>query len=190
METLYTLQSITIDFFTAYGLYTLSYLLIAIFVKKPIIKKIDNEANSLISFIGVIFILVWITGNIVEYFYLTENEKISYLNRITGRYWFGFWIQPLLWFTITQLLRFEKAQKNILIRILFSLLLILSLERITILLVSLHRDYLPSSWTMYSDLSIYPSNLFLMLILKIMAFILFARIYGYINLKVKPYILK
>lgn len=49
------LQIITVDFFTAFGLYTFVFLIVSIFTKKPIIKKIDEEANGFIAFAGVIY---------------------------------------------------------------------------------------------------------------------------------------
>jgi len=71
-----------------------------------------------------------------------------------GKYWFGYWVQPLLWVSLTQLLRIKTIRKNVLLRILFSFLLIFSIEKYVIMMVAFHRDYLPSSWTMYNDLSI------------------------------------
>ncbi|MFK7050986.1 hypothetical protein V3Q77_13990 [Flavobacterium davisii] len=54
-----------------------------------------------------------------------------------------------------------------------------------IIITSFHRDYLPSSWTMYSDLDFYPSNYFLALLLKIMVFLVFVGIFSVITTKLK-----
>lgn len=179
------LQIITVDFFTAFGLYTFLFLIVSIFTKKPILKKIDEEANGFIAFAGVIYFTVWIIGIFVFYADSNTEEQTSMLNRMFGKYWFGYWVQPLLWVSLTQLLRIKTIRKNVLLRILFSFLLIVSIERFVILVTAFHRDYLPSSWTMYSDLDIYPSNFFLMLLAKILMFLLFVGIYYLIKSRIK-----
>ncbi|WP_073488271.1 MULTISPECIES: hypothetical protein [unclassified Flavobacterium] len=172
------LQIITIDFFTAFGLYSILYLIVSIFIKKPILYKIDEEAVKFISLAGVIYFAVWIIGIFVFYAENNPEEKSDMLNRMFGKYWIGFWSQPILWFALTQLLRFKKVSKNALLRIVFSFFLIFSIERLIIFTVTLHRDYLPSSYRMYNDLDIiYPSNFFLALLMKIMVFLLFVGIY-------------
>ena len=179
------LQIITVDFFTAFGLYTFLFLIVSIFSKKPIIKKIDEEANGFISFAGVMYFTVWIIGIFVFYAEGNTEEQTSMLNRMFGKYWFGYWVQPLLWVSLTQLLRIKTIRKNVLLRILFSFLLIFSIEKYVIMMVAFHRDYLPSSWTMYNDLSIYPSNFFLMLLAKILMFLLFVGIYYLIKSRIR-----
>lgn len=171
------LQIITVDFFTAFGLYSILFLIVSIFLKKPLLAKIDDEAVKFISLVGVIYFTIWVIGIFVFYAENNPEEKISMINRMFGKYWIGFWSQSILWFVITQSLRFRRIRKNVLLRILFSFLLILSIEKIIILTVTFHRDYLPSSWTMYSDLNIYPSNFLLSLLMKIILFLLFVGIY-------------
>lgn len=68
---------------------------------------------------------------------------------------------------------------------LFSILLIISIERLIILVTSFHRDYLPSSWTMYNEIGIYPSHFVLSLFLKIMVFLVFVGIFYSIKNKLK-----
>lgn len=179
------LQIITVDFFTAFGLYTFLFLIVSIVSRKPIIKKIDEEANGFIALAGVIYFTVWIIGIFVFYADSNIEEQTSMLSRMFGKYWFGYWVQPILWVSLTQLLRIRTIRKNVLLRILFSFLLIFSIEKYVIMMVTFHRDYLPSSWTMYSDLDIYPSNFFLMLLAKIIMFLLFVGIYFLIKSRIK-----
>lgn len=171
------LQIITVDFFTAFGLYSILFLIVSIFLKKPLLAKIDDETVKFISLVGVIYFTIWVIGIFVFYAENNPEEKISMINRMFGKYWIGFWSQSILWFVITQSLRFRRIRKNVLLRILFSFLLILSIEKIIIFTVTFHRDYLPSSWTTYSDLNIYPSNFLLSLLMKIILFLLFVGIY-------------
>ncbi|UOX33301.1 hypothetical protein LXD69_14805 [Flavobacterium sediminilitoris] len=186
-EIFFTLQVIQIDFFISFGLFTILYLFFSIFIKNSIIKKIDEESSQFISFIGIIYLIVWITGIFIQLNILNEEDKTSLLNRMFGKYWFGYWVQPLLWISITQLLRIKAIRKNIILRILFSILLILSIERIIIIITSFHRDYLPSSWTIYSDFQLYPSNIMLSLLLKIILFLTFVGIFHLINKKIKSF---
>lgn len=180
------LQIIIVDFFIAFGLYSMLFLLVSIFTKKPILQKVDEEATQFISFIGVIYFSLFIIGIFIFYKENNLEEQNSMLNRMFGKYWFGFWLQPILWFAITQLLRIKRISKSIILRIIFSFLLIVSIERFVILTTALHRDYLPSSYRMYNDLDIiYPSNFFLSLIMKIVMFLLFVGIYYLIKNRLK-----
>lgn len=179
------LQIITVDFFTAFGLYSLLFLFLSIFTKKPFLYKLDEEAKKFISFVGIIYLMVWIIGIFVFYTESNVEEQNNMLNRMFGKYWVGFWVQPILWFSITQLVRIKKICRNVILRIIFSFLLLISIEKYVIIITSFHRDYLPSSWTMYNDLGIYPSNLFLELLAKIILFLLFVGIYFSITNRVK-----
>lgn len=179
------LQILIVDFFIAFGLYSILFLLVSIFAKNAFLYKIDEESKKLISFLGIVYLVVWFIGIFV--FYLESNtvEKNSMLNRMFGKYWFGFWLQPLLWFTITQFLRIKRVSKNVFLRIIFSVFLIISIERYVIIITSLDRDYLPSSWTMFNDLGIYPTDFFLALLVKMIMFLLFVGIYYVIKNQLK-----
>lgn len=180
---LFNLEIILVDFFSAYGLTTLLYLILLPFIKNPLLKKLDNQSNLFISFIGVVYLITISTTTLVLLNILDEESKTHLLHRMFGKYWVGFWIQPLLSFSITQFLRFEAVRKNILLRLLFSLLLILSIEKMVIIFTSFHRDYLPSSWSM-SHNSFYPSNLFLELLMKVSIYLLFVGLFFFIKKKI------
>ncbi|NMH29309.1 hypothetical protein [Flavobacterium silvaticum] len=183
MENLtFTLQVITVDFFLAYGLYSLLYLACRIFITNPILEKIDVESTKLISLIGIVYGVLWLIGLGIILTSSAEQDLYDVKNRIFGKYWFGYWIQPFLWILITQLLRFIKIRRNILSRLTAAFFLMLSIERIIIIITSLHRDYLPSSWTMYSDAGIYPSNFFLGMLMKVFLFLFFVASYYYLKI--------
>ncbi|MEO8516688.1 MAG: hypothetical protein ABI426_08090 [Flavobacterium sp.] len=184
-EILYNLQLINQDFFTAFGLFTILYLLLSLSFKKQILHQIDEQSTKFISFVGIVYLILWIVCLIIELNVFNEEDKAQLLHLMFGQYWFGFWTQPLLWFIITQLLRFRRISKNILLRLLFSLLLMVSIERIVIIYTSFHRDYLPSSWAMSSELGIYPSSFVLTLLIKILLFLMFVGIFYFLNSKIK-----
>ncbi|WP_264550392.1 hypothetical protein [Flavobacterium sp. N2820] len=180
----FNLELLILDFFTAFGLYSFLFLILSIFIKKIAIFQFDNQAKKFISFVGVLYIIFWLLGTIVYYVECNSEEKNAMIDRIFGKYWFGVWIQPLFWFALSQIFRIKLFSKNILIRIIASFFLIISIERLIIIISSFHRDYLPSSWTMYRQLDIYPSNFILSILMKILIFMLFVGLYTFISNKI------
>lgn len=178
------LKTLTVDFFTAFGLYSFLFLISSIFIKKTTFYKFDEEAKKFISFVGFLYIIIWFLGIFVYYIESSPEERTGMINRMFGKYWFGIWIQPLFWFLLSQIFRIKLFSKNILIRIFASFFLIFSIERLVIISTSLHRDYLPSSWTMYSDLGIYSSFFILSILLKILFFMLFVWLFTFIANKI------
>lgn len=177
------LKTLTVDFFSAFGLYSFLFLILSIFIKKATLYSFDEQAKKFICFIGVLYIFIWFLGLFVYYFESNPTERAEMMNRLFGKYWFGIWIQPIFWFLLSQIFRIKFFSKNILIRIFASFFLIFSIERLVIISTSLHRDYLPSSWTM-SDLEIYSSFFILLILLKILIFILFVGLYTFIMNKI------
>lgn len=178
------LKTLAVDFFTAFGLYSFLFLISSIFIKKATFYKFDEEAKKFISFVGFLYIIIWFLGIFVYYIESSPEERTGMINRMFGKYWFGIWIQPLFWFLLSQIFRIKLFSKNILIRIFASFFLIFSIERLVIISTSLHRDYLPSSWTMYSDLGIYSSFFILSILLKILFFMLFVWLFTFIANKI------
>jgi len=101
------------------------------------------------------------TGMIVAYGYLNEaffawfagNPYESYMmyNRMTGPYASFYWSLIAINAVMIQLFWFRKVRDNM--ELLFVLSLFVNvgmwLERFIIIVTSLHRDFLPSSWDMY-----------------------------------------
>lgn len=183
----FTLTLINQDFFISFGIYTLIYLLVSIFNKNDKICFVDEQSTKFISFVGVLYFLSFFAGIFIELNILTGEEKAFMFKRMFGHYWFGFWTQPITYLLITQLLRIIRIRKNSLIRILFSLFLIFSIERMVITSTSFHRDYLPSSWSMNNDSGLYPSNIILALLLKVLVFLLFVGLFYKISTNIKKW---
>lgn len=83
---LFNLEIILVDFFTAYGLTTLLYFIISIFIKKTFLKKVDNQSNSFIVFIGILYLVVFTTALLVELNILDQESKTYLLQRMFGKY--------------------------------------------------------------------------------------------------------
>ena len=101
------------------------------------------------------------TGMIVAYGYLMEgffswysaNTYEAYMmkNRLFGPYGFTYWILILTNILIPQLLWFKRTRRNMVSLFVISIVINIGmwLERFVIVVTSLHRDFLPSSWDIY-----------------------------------------
>ena len=113
-------------------------------------RHLDNMAKVMLA-----------TGLIVAYGYVIEAfmafysgepyERFLVMNRAMGPYWPAYWALILTNVLIPQLLWFRRIRANVFA--LFALALVINtgmwLERFVIVVTSLHRDFLPSSWGMY-----------------------------------------
>lgn len=101
------------------------------------------------------------TGLIVAYGYLLEvfyawysgnvYEQYMIVNRMKGPYAPMYWMLILCNIIVPQFLWVKKIRTNTIALFIISLVVSVGmwLERFVIIVVSLHRDYLPSSWGMY-----------------------------------------
>jgi Ni/Fe-hydrogenase subunit HybB-like protein len=101
------------------------------------------------------------TGLIVAYGYMIEifmawysgspYEKFAIWNRMTGPYWPVFWSLMLCNIVTPQLLWFKNVRSSPLFLWIIAVIVNVGmwLERFVIVVTSLHRDFLPSSWGMY-----------------------------------------
>ena len=101
------------------------------------------------------------TGLIVAYGYMMEAffgwysgnpfERYMIYNRMHGPYAGYYWALILCNGLCPQLLWFKKIRENLLVLWLISIVVSIGmwLERFVIVVTSLHRDFLPSSWGMY-----------------------------------------
>ena len=101
------------------------------------------------------------TGLMVAYGYAMEAffgwysanqyERFMIWNRMTGPYAWSYWMLIAINAGMIQLLWFQSVRQNT--KLLFVMSLIVGvgmwLERFVIIVTSLHRDFLPSSWGMY-----------------------------------------
>src|SRR5687767_5224977 len=107
-------------------------------------------------------LLMLTTGLLVAYGYLSEvffgwysgNEYEWFMikNRLFGPYWWTTWLLFACNVVVPQLLWSKAVRTNL--AMLFGISVVISigmwLERFMIIVVSLHRDFLPSSWEMYA----------------------------------------
>ena len=91
------------------------------------------------------FFFAWYSGNPYEIFAITENRPF-------GPYKYQWWSLILCNFAAIQFLWFKKVRSSPAWLFVISLIVTVGmwLERFVIVVISLHRDFLPSSWDMYT----------------------------------------
>ena len=132
--------------------------------------------------------IMLLTGSIVGLAYATEfynawyghnvYERAVFLNRVTGPYAWGFWIMVGCNACAPQLLWIRRLRRNV--PILFALSIAVNVgmwfERFIIIVTSLHRSFLPSTWTMYRPSMIEVGTLIGSFGLFFTCFLLFVRL--------------
>ena len=101
------------------------------------------------------------TGSIVGTAYLTElfiawysgniYEQYAFWNRAFGPYWWSYWIMMACNVIFPQTFWIRKFRRNLWWTFIVSILVNIGMwfERFVIVVTSLHRDFLPSAWSMY-----------------------------------------
>jgi Ni/Fe-hydrogenase subunit HybB-like protein len=147
------------------------------------IKHLENCAKLLL-----------VTGMIVTYGYVMEDfmawygddpyDKYIQINRAFGNYWPAFWTLIACNVLTPQFLWFKRIRISPLCLFIISIFINIGMwtERYVIVVTSLHRDYMPSAWHMFSgthwDWAIFIGSLGLFSFL----FLLFVRILPVISI--------
>jgi hypothetical protein len=105
------------------------------------------------------------------------NESFLNINRALGPYAWSWWIIVFCNVITPQFLWFRQIRQNVPIMFVISLIIQLGMwgERFVIVIISLHRDFLPSSWGMYYPTVWDYAVLFGTIGFFLFCFILFAR---------------
>jgi molybdopterin-containing oxidoreductase family membrane subunit len=102
-----------------------------------------------------------LTGCLVSYAYATEffgawyagnlYERYHFINRATGPYAFGFYLMVICNVVTPQLLWWKRLRTNVAALFVISILVNVGMwfERFVIIVVSLHRAFVPSGWGMF-----------------------------------------
>ncbi|QDH79346.1 hydrogenase [Echinicola soli] len=147
-------------------------------------------------------IVIIITGSIVGIAYITEffiawysgveAEQYAFINRAFGPYWWAYWSMMTCNVISPQLFWFKKIRTSIVFTFALSIVVNIGMwfERFVIIVTSLHRDFLPSSWAMFyptwADVGVYLFTFGLFFTL----FLLFAKFFPVINMAEVKSVLK
>ena len=114
------------------------------------LDTIDNMAKVIIltgSLVGLAygteFFIAWYSGSVYE--------RFAFVNRATGPFAWSYWIMVSCNVITPQVLWFRSLRRNPMFLFIISIFVNIGMwfERFVIIVTSLHRDYLPSSWSHY-----------------------------------------
>jgi molybdopterin-containing oxidoreductase family membrane subunit len=127
-----------------------------------IMRKVSNLENYItVQHIELMNIVIMITGSIVGVAYITElfiawysgveYEQYAFLNRATGPYWWAYWSMMTCNVFSPQFMWFKKLRTSIVFSFIISIVVNIGMwfERFVIIVTSIHRDYVPSSWSYF-----------------------------------------
>jgi molybdopterin-containing oxidoreductase family membrane subunit len=125
-------------------------------------KVVNMEAYITIKHIEYMNVIILFTGSLVGTAYITELfmawysgvefEQYAFLNRATGPYWWAYASMMSCNVIIPQLYWIRKIRTSFIATFILSIFVNIGMwfERFVIIVTSLHRDFLPSAWTMFS----------------------------------------
>jgi len=165
-------------------------------------KVMHLEAYINTKHIEYMNIVIMVTGSIVGVAYLSElfvswysgveYEQYAFINRFSGPYWWAYWSMMTCNVISPQLMWFKKLRTSLIFTFIISIVVNIGMwfERFVIIVTSLHRDYIPSSWTYFHptwvDIGIFIGTIGIFFVL----FLLFARFFPVLALNELKTILK
>lgn len=165
-------------------------------------KVYKLEDYITIQHIEMMNIIIIVTGSIVGIAYITEffiawysgveAEQYAFINRATGPYWWAYASMMTCNVISPQLFWFKKIRTNLAATFVISIIVNIGMwfERFVIIVSSLHRDYLPSSWAMFYP-TMYDVGVYVFTFgLFFTAFFLFAKFFPVINMAELKSVLK
>jgi Ni/Fe-hydrogenase subunit HybB-like protein len=113
-------------------------------------RHLDNMAKVMLAtglIVGYGYVIEFFTG----WYSDNKYEFFVAMNRLFGPYKYFYWALICCNLIAPQLLWFSKIRRNVVVLFVMSLVVNVGmwLERFVIVVTSLHRDFLPSSWGMY-----------------------------------------
>ncbi|GHN03182.1 molybdopterin oxidoreductase [Cytophagales bacterium WSM2-2] len=157
-------------------------------------KVFKLEDYITIYHVELMNIVIIITGSIVGIAYITEffiawygqvpAEQYAFFNRMQGPYWWAYWSMMTCNVISPQLFWFKKIRTNLVATFIISIIVNIGMwfERFVIIVTSLHRDYLPSSWSMFHPTKYDVGEYVFTFGVFFTAFLLFAKFFPVINM--------
>lgn len=157
-------------------------------------KVLNMEDYITVEHVEAMNKIIILTGSIVGVAYLTEffiawysgvhYESYAFINRATGPYWWSYWSMMTCNVITPQLFWIKSIRRSLVATFIISIFVNIGMwfERFVIIVTSLHRDYLPSSWTMYSPTFVEVGMFVGTIGLFFTLFLIFARVFPVIAL--------
>jgi molybdopterin-containing oxidoreductase family membrane subunit len=106
--------------------------------------KVTLATGSIVGYAyGMEFFIAWYSGS--------PYERFAFINRALGPYWWGYWTMITCNVVVPQLFWIKWFRQNLVVVFIISILVNIGMwfERFVIIVISLHRDFLPSNWGYY-----------------------------------------
>ena len=170
-----------------------------------ILRKVMNLQDYItLGHIEAMNKVIVLTGSIVGCAYLTElfmawysqvpfEQDIFFKYRIAGPYGWSYWLMMTCNVVSPQLFWFKKLRRSVMFTFIMSIVVNIGMwfERFVIIVSSLYRDYLPSSWSIYYRPTIWEIGFYLGTFgLFFTCFFLFAKYFPVIAIAEIKYVLK
>lgn len=139
-------------------------------------RHVDAMCKLVILTSGMVG-LAYATEFFIAFYSGNRYEQFAFLNRATGPLAWGYWIMVGCNVLVPQLFWFPRVRRTLSVVFIISLLINVGMwfERFIIIVSSLERDFLPSSWASYSPTSIEIATLVGSFGLFFTCFLLFCR---------------
>lgn len=110
-----------------------------------------ESMNKVIILTGSIVGVAYLTELFISWYSGVEYEQYAFLNRFSGPYWWAYWSMMTCNVITPQLFWIKRIRRSFTATFIISIFVNIGMwfERFVIIVTSLHRDYLPSSWTMF-----------------------------------------
>ena len=165
-------------------------------------KVLNFEKYITFQHIELMNTIIVVTGSMVGIAYLSElfiswysgveYESYAFINRFSGPYAWSYWSMMTCNVITPQFFWFKKLRTSLVASFILSIFVNIGMwfERFVIIVTSLHRDYIPSNWTMFHptwvDIGVYLGTIGLFFVL----FLLFTRFFPVLALNELKSILK
>ena len=147
-----------IGFWVKFFLTNMAFAVILILIVRKILRfekyiTIDHIelVNKIMLGVGVVAWLRWLVQIFMTWYHGYIYEIFAFYNRGLGSYWWVYFLILFISVVAPLFLAFKKVRRSLLWTFVISLMInaVIIMERLTIIMISMNRDYLPSTWKMY-----------------------------------------
>src|ERR1035437_1139704 len=151
-----------------------------------------ESMNKVIILTGSIVGIAYITEFFIAWYSGNPFESYAFINRAFGPYWWAYASMMTCNVITPQLFWFKKIRTSVTATFIITIFVNIGMwfERFVIIVTSLHRDFLPSSWTMYHPTFIEMGIFIGTIGLFFTCFLVFARVFPVIALNELKTVLK
>ncbi|NHN27588.1 hypothetical protein FIA58_018055 [Flavobacterium jejuense] len=149
-----TIYQLTQYCFFGFGVYNLVYLFCKHSKKiqeKINLTAIDKATTTTLILCGLIYLINFVYDWSLIFINSDSENSQHLFQRFKGPYGFSLYAQQATYIIISLLFSLQYVRQKSILRFFIGFLLLFNFERYVIIITTLHRDYLPSSWTMYQS---------------------------------------